>query len=259
MIFFVYLIIIIVSHLFKGIKSDYYVYLTVEKAGDCLKEVNYEGTNTLYTFNGGECDDDHKYNNPLFSKINYELGKKINFILHNSLKNAYLKITVYVNEYTIEINHKKFWVCENCKTSDGNCIYDIKKKRLKFCKVTGINFLKCSKSYNYNFYFQINNPSELEYEENIVNNDYYGFTEQKDFYITICNVENEIALINFNTTDNFYIKDNITLIPPYEDKGFKIIFLNSISGKFVGLDASKNDQELDIYYQMKKKPNMEFF
>ena len=68
MIFFVYLIIIIVSHLFKRIKSDYYVYLTVEKAGDCLKEVNYEGA-TLFKYNRRKCDEDYyKYDNHYFQK-----------------------------------------------------------------------------------------------------------------------------------------------------------------------------------------------
>ena len=122
MTFFVYLIIIIVSHLFERIKSNYYVYMTVQKAADCIKKAYCENT-ILFNFNDeDDCDDDHNYINPLFSKINYELGKKINFILYNHSKNAYLKITVYVNEYTIKINHQKFWGCENCKTDDGKCI-----------------------------------------------------------------------------------------------------------------------------------------
>ena len=64
--------------------------------------------------------------------------------------------------------------------------------------------------------------------------------------ISIPNLEDEIDLINFNTTETFYVTNNKTLETSYEERNFKIYFddLFLFSGKFIGLDESKNDIEL---------------
>ena len=62
---------------------------------------------------------------------------------------------------------------------------------------------------------------------------YYNFTSQKDYYIEICNLEDEIELINFNTADTFFFTKYRTIETSYESKAFKIIYDSSLySGKF---------------------------
>ena len=112
-------------------------------------------------------------------------------------------MTININEYTIITEHNKFWTCTDCiGEKNNNYYYYKKKKRIDFYNPSKYN---CSNRY-FHFYFQINSPSELEYKNNIVNNNFYAFTSQKYFYITIENLEDEINLINFNTINNFYIK-----------------------------------------------------
>ena len=162
----------------------------------------------------------------------------------------YFKITIYINEYIIKTEHNKFWTCTDCQGPDGNYIYNDNRKRIEFH-----NIPNCYNCY-FHFYFQINSSSDLNYENNIVDSNYYSFTSQKNIYIHICNLEDEIELINFNTTETFYIKENVSQSTNFEEKGFKIIFDESISGIFIGLDASNEDKELnsgDIFHVTNNK------
>ena len=71
-----------------------------------------------------------------------------------------------------------------------------------------------------------------------IENEYYDFTEQNDFYI-LSNSEEEVDIINFNTTDIFYIKNDKSLETPFNFINFKINIVNSFEGQLIGLDESK--------------------
>ena len=56
-----------------------------------------------------------------------------------------------------------------------------------------------------------------------------------------------MELINFNTTDNFYIKDNKSLFVNYTNYYFEVIFENEIKGTLKGLNSE------NIYSNIKNK------
>ena len=70
-------------------------------------------------------------------------------------------------------------------------------------------------------------------------------SEDNNFIKTIDTLENEIELINFNTSDYLKVKDDIKEIPElfYKELGFKIYFdkYTTRGMEFIGLDASSND------------------
>ena len=75
------------------------------------------------------------------------------------------------------------------------------------------------------------------------NDNYYILTSKTNFYISPKSLEDEIELINFNTSENLKV-DN-TEIPAtfYKELGFKIYFdeYTPIEGELTGLDTSNND------------------
>ena len=208
----------------------------------CLEEIIMDGQ-TLVNNDKDPCWD-YECNSPIFPEIIYTFKHRINLKFYGYFDHGYCKITTHINEYIIGVEHGNFWKCTNCVADDDN--YYFNDGKLYFCDIddSGYSFL-CIFRTHFKFYFKINNKEALDDANTDVDNNYYSFTEQSNFYITICNLENEINLINFNTTDNFYITNKRDRTTTYEDKGFKIIFLNSFSGQFIGLDVYKNDLELN--------------
>ena len=168
---------------------------------------------------------------------------------------GYVSFIAYLNEYTIKPEYQKFWTCMNCSGINQNYKYNKNENRFDF-------YIKADTIYRKNvifrFYFQINSYSELDYEGNEFQSYFYSFTEEKYFFISISDLEEEIDVINFNTTNIFYMINNKSLKTPFDVIKFKIFFddLISFSGKFIGLDESKNDFELgdqNLFEVSKKK------
>ena len=227
--------IIFFASIFFEVKTILYLSMSIEEVIDCINIIYNEENEVLYQNNITipDCITNKHYPDILF-KTPYEYGQKIYIEFFAQGFNGYFKMTVNLNEYTIKTGHNKFWTCLNCLGENNNYIFN-SDENLYFYENEQSSDLTY---HNFTFFFQINYTSELEYPNNIVNDTFYAFTSQINFYIIIDNLNNEINLINFNTTDNFYIKDNPTLQTPYDEKGYQIIFDNSVSGQFKGLENS---------------------
>ena len=236
--YFIFLNIFI--YLFLKVKSTFYLSMKLIAIDDSVYRIFNYKNETIYPKSSSNSND------PIVPLMPYELGEKIFFDLYDVGKgNGGVSLTVYLNEYTIYTEYQKFWTCTNCEGANNNYIYNKSKKRLDFYtpgKTKGKTL-----DLHYYFYFQINSYSELNYEGNALQTNFYSFTEEKYFFIHISNLEEEIDIINFNTTDIFYMVNNRDLKTPFDVIKFKIFFdeLISFSGKFIGFDESKNDIELE--------------
>ena len=235
-------IILFIFLLFE-VKTNKYLSMKLEIVDNCLKSINKEENETLYVNENvpPNCRLSQQYPVPLF-QTPYEYKQKIFIEFFDAGYIGNFRMTVNINEYTIKTEHNRFWTCVNCYGENNNYIYNPYENRFEFYKgYTGV-----PNELYFTFYFQINSPLELEYKNNIVKDSFYAFTSQKYFNFIIDSLEDEINLINFNTTDNFYIKNNPALIVPYEEKGFKIFFdKDSFSGTFIGLNEMKGDIKLN--------------
>ena len=216
-----------------SINSNYYLYMEVNQVADCLKSIKIENEELYHQ---EECEDNYTY--PLFPKTIYNMEQNISFDFYSGSQDGYFEITIYINEYKIGVEHNEFWTCENC---NDECSYYYNETNTRF----EFQRNESCEEYNYTFSFRVNSISDIDSFS--VVGEYYYLSSQEGFYITICNLEDEINLINFDNTIIFGNADNNTLSTPYKEKGFKIKFDNSISfsGKFIGLNSSKNDTELD--------------
>ena len=243
------IILILFSYLFLKIDSTFYLNITVIQVDDYVKRVFNENNDTIYESRG------NNNNRPIVKLFPYEIGEKLYFDMYDIGGEGYVSFIAYINEYTIKPEHQKFWTCINCAGKNRNYRYNSNNKRFYFYytqdPIYRINVI-------FRFYFQINSYSELNFEGNGLQSNFYSFTEEKNFFIHISNLEEEIDIINFNTTDIFYMTNNKSLKTPFNVMKFKIFFdeLISFSGKFIGLDESKNDIELknhDLFEVSEKK------
>ena len=250
----------LVLSLFLSINSTLYITMEIEEIDDCVDQIykNKNGTNIIFfKNNNGTCEARtyDMYPSPLISNIPYEYGEKLYFDLIDIGGEyeiaGYLVITVYVNEFIIRTNHTKFWKCTNCEGENGNYIYNTVNNRFDFFNQYHPNNIRDRKTYY--FYFQINSASEFNYKGNEIIDYYYSLSSKKYFFNTRYNLQEELDLINFNTSDNFYIIKNNAFTTPFEDILFKIFFDETIlfSGNFIGLDSNHNDKPLnnqDTFY-----------
>ena len=232
------MIITLFYYLFLKIESSFYLSVKLVKIDDYLKRVYNENDDTFFQSNKGISP------LPNVQLIPYEIGEKIYFDIYDKGVIGYVSFIAYLNEYTIKPEYQKFWTCMNCAGENQNYRYNEKENRFDFYNS---NDTIQKKKVTFRFYFQVNSYSELNFEGNEVQNNFYSFTEEKYFFIHISNLEEEIDIINFNTTDIFYMTNNKSLKTPFDVIKFKIFFdeLISFSGKFIGLDESKNDIELN--------------
>ena len=200
------------------------------------------------------------YPNPIISMIPYNFGDIIYFKFYNGMMEGYFNMTVYLDEYIIKTEHQKFWRCLDC-FPDGNYIFNETCNRFDFFPYSLRNEGRISYTY-FNFIFQINNFSELNYEGNEINDNYYSFIDNENYNYVIVNTEEEIELINFNNIDYFYINKNQSMPTPYEYLGFRIYYAESLnfSGKFIGLDHEKKDIELhnESFFEVSKNKGLRY-
>ena len=138
---------------------------------------------------------------------------------------GYLNIIIQIDENIINTCQNNILKCNNCLIKNGKYNCD---KHNKFHFYPGING-------TYYFYFQINSINELN--SNIFNSTFYTLA-QKNYSLSLYYKENELELINFNTTDNFYIEDNRSLSVNYSNYYFKINSINQFNGILKGLNLS---------------------
>ena len=242
--------------LFIKAKLDNYISLQFHMIDDCIREIDVSGT-TIYAFTPEElskCDFAYQSNYPEFftKNLKYEYGSLITFIFQDSCHyDGFMNITVYFNEYIITIHDQRFWECIDCDSYNKNYVYE--NGRLNFYSGRG-NGDKFEK--NYTFIFQINNIQELynggEKGHFKVNNEYYAFNDKKTFYLQIHYLDNELELINFNTPDNFHIKDNSTFPVEFSDYIFNVKYINNdFSGTLSALSLSNDKIDLNNDYNFK--------
>ena len=226
------------SFLFEILNSNYIVKMELKEIEGCLVKAIYENSEIF--------NDDCRNT---FEIDNYELNTRIDVTFSDTdLTNylaGYFKMTTYVNEYKISSeDYPMFWNCYNCISNDNNFYYKESDKRIYFKKpeetIEGYSY-----HHDFHFSFQINSVLELNYNGIGVSNSYYKFTEQPHFYITTCNIYDDIDIINFNTTELFKIQGKDNHYTHYENKGFLLSYeTTKNAGQFIGLDASGNDVNL---------------
>ena len=155
--------------------------------------------------------------------------------------NGYINITLNVDEYifqTCELYSSNFLDCKNCnKTSDGKLRCD--NDQLLFYKDDDINYQNGDM---YKLEFNIQSKEELNCRKFNINNNFYTLS-QKKYNFTINYKDDELELINFNSTDNFYRNKNPNnLTVNYKNYYFKVYFINtSFNGSLLGLNLNNDE------------------
>ena len=253
---------LIVYICFQEINSkNNYISLEFLMVDDCIREISISGQK-IFEFKPNTLDDcDFKYQNiyPKFFTKNYryDFDIEIKFTFQDSVHyDGFMNITVYFNEYIIKVSDQKFWKCTDCGNfglgGDRNWDYDYYDNRINYycghgnsdgkCKSDGAKF-----EVLYHFIFKIESLDDLrngnkDSQQFEVNNNYYALNRQRIYYRQIYYLDNELELINFNTTENFFIAENTTLPIEYTDYYFKMIYMdNNFHGNLKGLDTNNNN------------------
>ena len=232
-----------IINLILYIKVHTYLYLYfsfyLNEVEDCISEISIEKRNLFDFFkNSGDITDCTRsdfgfYPNkgkPIIRNEPYNLGDIIYMKMYDNINGVpYIAITIKINEYIIETSHKKFWKCLNCENEyiDSKFYFYTNYKSKDF--------------FIFNSSFQINSILDLNYSEVGVNKSFYALNSTQNFYRELYYKNDEIELINFNTTDNFYIRDDKSLLLNYTNYYFEVIFENDIKGTLKGLN-------LDSFY-----------
>ena len=90
----------------------------------------------------------------------------------------------------------------------------------------------------------INSSNELIIENNGTDQNFYVLKQNK-FDLLIYYKNDELELINFNNTDNFYINSNQTFNVNYSNYYFKVYFNNIFNGTLIRLNLNDSIIELN--------------
>ena len=194
--------------LIEKIYSILYLSIDVNKVDDCVSKIylNENPNIEYFKFEKSSC----SYNNfkiypnrgkPIVANIVYTLGKTINIEIYNIIDKCWIDITIKINEYIIKSSsNNKFLKCSNCK-------YNFDEQVYQFDNIIGYE----------NLTFKLDNFSNLLKEDDYIklNNRFYSLTSKRDFEKSIYYKNDELELINFNTTNNFYIQNNESLYVNY--------------------------------------------
>ena len=244
---------VIFALLFIKIHFYFYVSINVNSIDDCITKIILMNKGYNYTF--FEIDNKYmpncEYNHfeyypndgkPIIKNKAYNLGDKIYLEIYNQgYKDGYIDITFYVNEFIIQSSSlQQFLKCTNCFGNNNNYIFS--DNTFYLFEYFSSNYRNNDYNKYYDFYFMIENFS---YFNNYpINDEFYSLTNKKIFNHSIYYKNNELELINFNTTENFYITDNDTINFTYTNYYFNIIFKNNFYGNLVGLDS--NNSEINL-------------
>ena len=230
---------------------------------DCIREI-YISSEKIYTFTPGdisECDFAFQniYPDYFTKNYRYDYDIEIKFEFQDSVHfDGFMNITMHFNEYIIKTTDQKFWRCTNCGNNGyggGTGDYEFYNNRINFycgnnnqaepCKGNGATGVIW-----YTFIFNISSLNDVrnggvkgQFE---VNNNYYALNPQRIYYRQIYYLDNELELINFNTSENFFIAENETFPIEYTDYYFKLVYMdNNFNGNLKGLDTYDNPVNLN--------------
>ena len=252
------LLIFLIFFSLNFIKIQLVNYLTFElhKVDDCIRAV-YFSNELIFNYkpeNLSMCSSKINRLYPKYFVLNqeYNFGTQIKIIFQDTdHHDGYFDISIHFNEYIIRVKDQVFWKCLDCGGPNKDYVYD--NDRINFYPGKGD---KKKYEKNYTFIFQIDDDEEFKKGRFEVNDDYYSFTNQKIFYRELYYLDNELELINFNTTNNFFIKDNATLPIDINNYKFEIEFINNdFKGNLSALDLSGNEIILGDGYQFKTNNN----
>ena len=232
--------------LYIKIKSYLYFSFYLNKVEDCIFKIYTKNKILFYFYQKYDlkaCTSE-KFSyypndgNPIISNEPYKEGETIYMdILDNFYQFGYVEITITINEYEIKTDHRKFWKCLNCINDNHNSDYIIRDSDSKFYFYKNMNGFKEHTDNFFNFTFKINSILELNYNQVGIKDSFYALNPSNNFYLELYYKYDVVELINFNTTDNFYIKDNKSLFVNYTNYYFEVIFENEIKGTLKGLNS----------------------
>ena len=205
--------------------SNLSITMKIEDVDDCITEV-YIGNIIKYSKPSHiNCWWNAQQNDIIINSLPYQINQEIKIVvkdLKGEWNEAGIKITVYLNEFIIKTERKKFWKCLDCLTNDKNYVYDYSKNRLD-CFEGFIN-----EDHTFNFIFKIDSFDELidAYDGIGIYRLPYYLASQKYFFKYITNLDNPVDLIShLNSKDFIYAKNGDKIIEPiYELLGFQIYF-----------------------------------
>ena len=223
--------------------TSLYFSIKLIKIDDCIKSIyrNKNGKNSIL-FESEDCNfEDHGNTQNIYRELvkneYYEYGDLVYINAKNNGGSASMNIIIQIDEYIISTCPNDILKCINCQNLYNYC------NNNEF-----IMFLDNGHNANedkiyYYFYFQINSFNELNSNKIGINHNFYALA-QKKYLLSVNYQEDEIELINFKNTDNFYIADNNSLPINYTNYYFKIYSINQFSENLIGLNLSNSEIKL---------------
>ena len=153
---------IILFHFFiLKVNSNLYLTMEIVSVDDCVTKIYFENNTKIYENKEYNtiCDSGNSIkDNPVVENLPYEIGQKIFVEVKDNVAGCGLSITLYLNEYRIKTESKKFWTCINCEgNGNNNYVYNNDLQRLD-C----INYFRHEYYAKYFiYYFQINSLTEI--------------------------------------------------------------------------------------------------
>ena len=252
--------IILIILFFIGVKSTNLISFKLIAVDDCIKEIYISDKivfNLTRISESDDCNINDKtiYPEYLIHNYEYEYGTNITFKFEDRIRGSgYMNIIAYFNEYIIKASNQKFWKCINCMGENNNyLISSYKPDALSFYLT-----IPSSSQKLFQFIFNIDNYNEQEFSIFDVNDEYFSFTDKKNFYIDIHDLETEVELINFNDTDNFYITNNKSFPIDINNYKFEVNYINKgeFNGQLKALNFENKEEVLESGFQFKVSNQM---
>ena len=233
------------------IKSILYLSMDIFYVDDCIYKIYSKNNNDNVTYfsikpeNLSKCNSNlNSYypNNgkPIIENIEFTFEQQIFVEVYNAGGDSSLIPIVRINEYFISLSHYQYWNCTYCQN------YGPKSNSLQLALSGNIEI--------YSLYFQINNFEDFKSFE--TNNTFFSLTSQKTFNHSIYYKNVFLELINFNTTNFFYVTKNRSLEVNYTNYKFLIEFMNDFNGTLIGLNSNNSEIVLknnDYFYVTESK------
>ena len=115
-------------------KQDYYISFELLKVDDCLTKIYLNNnSNEILYLSEMECSYKLIPKNPILFQYEFIFGDEFYFEISDCGGSvSFIRINARINEYLIQPELQKFWKCLNCRTDDGNFIYNSNEKAFYF-------------------------------------------------------------------------------------------------------------------------------
>ena len=228
------------------VKQYYYISFELLQIDDCLTKIYFNNNSNEILYEKPSeiaCSWRNIPNKTVLFQYEFIFGDEFYFEISDwGGHHCYITVNTRINEYLILPELQKFWKCLNCRTDDGNYIYDSNKNAFYFYKPNNDK----TSSYFY-IYFKINSEEELINLNYIVDKNYYTLNQSETSHIYLNDFDTEITLIDFKNKTNFFVTHNKAHIIPFETIYFQILLDENIThkGKIMGYNfISKRYEEL---------------